>query len=138
QMAKQKRISIINEIVDTQKVYADEKMIGTVLRNLLSNAVKFTRKDGNTIIKSKWLDNDTIEVAVEDNGVGIPEKDIHRLFKIEEKVSSQGTEGESSTGLGLLLCKEFIEMHGGKIWVESEYGKGSKFKFTLHKSIETS
>jgi len=137
-MAKQKRISIINEIVDTQKVYADEKMIGTVLRNLLSNAVKFTRKDGNTIIKSKWLDNDTIEVAVEDNGVGIPEKDIHRLFKIEEKVSSQGTEGESSTGLGLLLCKEFIEMHGGKIWVESEYGKGSKFKFTLHKSIETS
>ncbi|WP_025866352.1 sensor histidine kinase, partial [Prolixibacter bellariivorans] len=133
QRAKQKRISIINEVVNMQKVYADEKMIGTVLRNLLSNAVKFTRKDGKTIIRSQWLDDNIIEVSVEDDGIGIPEKDINRLFKIEEKVSSQGTEGESSTGLGLLLCKEFIEMHGGKIWVESEYGKGSKFKFTLHK-----
>ncbi len=134
QRALQKRISIFNEIVHAQKVYADEKMISTVLRNLLSNAVKFTRKDGKTIIKSKWLDNDTIEVSVEDNGVGISEKDINRLFKIEEKVSTQGTDGESSTGLGLLLCKEFIEINGGKIWVESELGKGSTFKFTLHKS----
>lgn len=134
QRALQKRISIINEIVKTQNVYADEKMISTVLRNLLSNAVKFTRTDGKAIIKSGWLDNDTIEVSVEDNGVGISEKDINKLFKIEEKVSSKGTDGESSTGLGLLLCKEFIEMHGGKIWVESEEGKGSKFKFTLHKS----
>lgn len=138
QRALQKKISIINEIIDTQKVYADEKMIGTVLRNLLSNAIKFTRTDGRAIIKSKWLDNDTIEVSVEDNGVGISEKDVNKLFKIEEKVSSKGTDGESSTGLGLLLCKEFIEMHGGKIWVESELGKGSKFKFTLHKSILTS
>ncbi len=138
QRALQKRISIINEIVDTQKVYADEKMISTVLRNLLSNAVKFTRTDGKAIIKSEWLDNDIIEVSVEDNGVGIAEKDILKLFKIEEKVSSKGTDGESSTGLGLLLCKEFIEMHGGKIWVESELGKGSKFKFTLHKTISTS
>jgi len=135
QRALQKRISIINEIVHAQKVYADEKMISTVLRNLLSNAVKFTRTDGKAIVKSGSFDNDTIEVSVEDNGVGIAEKDIHKLFKIEEKVSSKGTDGESSTGLGLLLCKEFIEMHGGKIWVESELGKGSKFKFTLHKTI---
>jgi PAS domain S-box-containing protein len=135
QRALQKRIEIINEIDDTQKVYVDEKMIDTVLRNLLSNAVKFTRKDGKTIIKSESLDGDKIEVSVEDNGVGISEKNVKRLFKIEEKVSSQGTDGESSTGLGLLLCKEFIERNGGKIWVESEEGKGSKFTFTLQKSI---
>ncbi len=135
QRALQKRIEIINEIDDTQKVYVDEKMIDTVLRNLLSNAVKFTRKDGKTIIKSEPLDDGKIEVSVEDNGVGISEKNVKRLFKIEEKVSSQGTDGESSTGLGLLLCKEFIERNGGKIWVESEEGKGSKFKFTLQKSI---
>jgi signal transduction histidine kinase len=131
QRALQKRIEIINEIDKTQKVYADEKMIGTVLRNLLSNAVKFTRKDGKTIIKSGQSDDGKIEVSVEDNGVGISEKNIKRLFKIEEKVSSQGTDGESSTGLGLLLCKEFIERNGGKIWVESEEGKGSTFYFTL-------
>ncbi len=137
QRALQKRIEIINEIDETQKVYADEKMIGTVLRNLLSNAVKFTRKDGKTIIKSAQSDDGKIEVSVEDNGVGISEKNIKRLFKIEEKVSSQGTDGESSTGLGLLLCKEFIERNGGKIWVESEEGKGSKFTFTLRKSIKS-
>ena len=90
------------------------------------------------IVKSKQSDNGTIEVSVEDSGVGMAENNVKRLFKIEEKVSSQGTDGESSTGLGLLLCKEFIEMHGGRIWVESEEGKGSKFIFTLHKSISAS
>ncbi len=134
QRALQKRIEVINEIDTTQNVYADEKMISTVLRNLLSNAVKFTRMDGRTIIKSELSDDGQIKVSVEDNGVGIPEKDIKRLFKIEEKVSSKGTDGESSTGLGLLLCKEFIEMNGGKIWAESEEGKGSKFYFTLQES----
>ena len=137
QRALQKRIEIINEIDNTQKVYIDEKMISTVFRNLLSNAVKFTRINGKIFIKSN-RSNGTIKVSVEDNGVGMDEKDIIRLFKIEEKVSSVGTEGEPSTGLGLLLCKEFIEMHGGKIWTESEKGKGSKFMFTLRKSILSS
>ena len=131
QRALQKGITIISEVPDTEKVCADEKMINTVLRNLLSNAVKFTRKDGKIIIKSKPLDDNTIEVSIEDNGVGIPEKDVKRLFKIEEKVSSKGTEGEPSTGLGLLLCKEFVELNKGEISVESERGKGSTFSFTL-------
>ena len=135
QRALQKRITIDNEIVGTQKVLADEKMIGTVLRNLLSNAIKFTRKDGKVIIKTERTNNGTVEISVEDNGVGIAEKNVKRLFKIEEKVSSQGTDGEASTGLGLLLCKEFIEMNGGKILVESKEGKGSKFSFTLRKSV---
>jgi PAS domain S-box-containing protein len=129
--ALQKRITITREIDIKQKVFADEKMIGTVLRNLLSNAVKFTRVDGKVSIKSEHPENGTIIISIEDNGVGIPEKDIKRLFKIKEKVSTPGTDGEISTGLGLLLCKEFIEMHGGKIWTESKENTGSKFSFTL-------
>jgi PAS domain S-box-containing protein len=131
QRALQKGITIVNEIGNSQKVYADDKMIGTVLRNLLSNAVKFTRKDGKVILSSKRLDNGTIEVSVTDNGVGIPEKDVKRLFRVEEKVSTKGTDGELSTGLGLLLCKEFVEMHRGKIWAESKENVGSTFYFTF-------
>ncbi|MDP1879659.1 MAG: CHASE domain-containing protein [Parachlamydiaceae bacterium] len=134
QRAQQKRITIINEVANQQKVYADEKMIDTVLRNLLSNAVKFTRRDGKVIVKSKCFDNGTIQIAVEDNGVGIPEDDVKRLFKVEENVGSKGTDGELSTGLGLLLCKEFVEMHGGKIWVESKVSVGSTFYFILPKA----
>lgn len=129
--ALQKRITIIREIDNKQKVFADEKMIGTVLRNLLSNAVKFTRVDGKVSIKSELLNNGTIKISVEDNGIGMHEEDVKRLFKIEEKVSTLGTDGETSTGLGLLLCKEFIELHGGKIWVKSKENEGSKFSFTL-------
>ncbi|MBE0539415.1 MAG: PAS domain S-box protein [Ignavibacterium sp.] len=131
QSALQKRITIINEINNPQKVYADEKSINTVLRNLLTNAVKFTRMDGKVVVKSRRIDEDTLQVSIEDNGVGISDDDIKKLFRIEEKVSSLGTEGEPSTGLGLLLCKEFVEMHGQKIWVESEKNKGSTFSFTL-------
>lgn len=134
QRALQKKITIINEITTSQKVYSDEKMTETVLRNLLSNAVKFTRRGGKVIVKAESADRETVRVTVQDTGVGMPQSDIERLFKIEEKVSSEGTEGESSTGLGLLLCKEFVEMHGGKIFIESEEGRGSKFSFTLHKA----
>jgi signal transduction histidine kinase len=131
QRALQKGISIINEMPEILRAYADEKMISAVLRNLLSNAVKFTRMDGKVIVKSERSDNGAIEVSVSDNGVGILKNDVKRLFKIEEKVSTQGTDGELSTGLGLLLCKEFVEKNGGKIWAESEEGVGSTFYFTL-------
>ena len=131
QSALQKRIAIVNEINIPQKVYADEKSINTVLRNLLSNAIKFTRVDGKVIVKSRRFDDSTLQVSIQDNGVGISENEVKKLFRIEEKVSSLGTEGEPSTGLGLFLCKEFIEMHGGKIWAESEIEKGSTFSFTL-------
>ena len=129
--AQQKRIEIINEIDTSQNVYADEKMISTVLRNLLSNAIKFTKTNGKISIKTEHSDNGTVKISIEDNGVGIPEEDIVKLFKIEEKVSTQGTDGETSIGLGLLLCKEFINMHGEKIWAESNENTGSKFSFTL-------
>lgn len=129
--AQQKRIIISNQIDYLQKVYADEKMIGTVMRNLLSNAVKFTKMDGEICIRTERLNNGGVKISVEDNGVGIPAVDIERLFKIEEKVSTYGTNGESSTGLGLLLCKEFIDIHGEEIWIESKGNKGSIFSFTL-------
>ncbi|MCF8356962.1 MAG: CHASE domain-containing protein [Melioribacteraceae bacterium] len=129
--AKQKSIEITNEIESSQKVYADERMIGAVLRNLLSNAVKFTNANGKISIKTGHTNNGTVKISIEDNGVGIPEEDIGKLFKVEEKVSTAGTDGETSIGLGLLLCKEFIDMHGGKIWAESEEGKGSKFYFII-------
>lgn len=131
EQAQQKSIEIVNEIDSSQKVYADEKMIGTVLRNLLSNAVKFTKTRGKIRIKTEHPDNGTVKISIEDNGVGIPEDDIGKLFNIEEKVSTRGTDGETSIGLGLLLCKEFIDMHGEKIWVESNENTGSKFSFTL-------
>ena len=136
QRALQKKITIINEIPDIEIVYADEKMIGTVLRNLISNAVKFTRTGGRIIVKSERAFDGTLTVSVADNGVGIPENDLARLFKIEEKVSSRGTEDEPSTGLGLILCKEFVEKNGGKIWVESKEGVGSTFYFTLPVKIK--
>jgi len=132
--AKQKGISIFNHVNDSLNVTADEKMINTVLRNLISNAVKFTRKDGKIIVNAKSIENGMIELSVSDNGVGILEKNLNRLFKVGEKVGSKGTDNEPSTGLGLLLCKEFVEKHGGIIWVESKENVGSTFYFTLPNS----
>ena len=131
QRAVQKNITIVNEVPVSLKVFVDDKMINTVLRNLLSNAVKFTRQNGKVMVRSAHSDNGTIEISVIDNGVGIPAKDVKRLFNIEEKFRRKGTDGEDSTGLGLLLCKEFVDKHGGKIWVESKENEGSTFSFTL-------
>ncbi|MFA6980013.1 MAG: HAMP domain-containing sensor histidine kinase [Ignavibacteriaceae bacterium] len=129
--AAQKEITIKNEIVESINIFADEKMIETVLRNLLSNAIKFTKRNGQVVIKLKKQESGLVDISICDNGVGIPGSKINKLFKIEEKIGSKGTEGELSTGLGLLLCKEFVEKNGGKIWVESEWGKGSVFTFSL-------
>ncbi len=131
QRASQKEIEIINEISETQKVFADEKMLDSIIRNLLSNAIKFTRRKGKVVIRSKKISAELVEVLISDTGIGMSEENIKKLFKIEEKVGSIGTEGESSTGLGLLLCKEFVEKNGGTIWVESQEGKGSRFSFSL-------
>ena len=131
QRAIQKGITIRSEVPENQKVFADERMINTILRNLLSNAVKFTRSGGEVTIGSKVINDDRIEISVQDTGIGIPDVNVAKLFKLDEKVSTIGTDNESSTGLGLLLCKEFVEKHAGKIWVESELGKGSTFSFSL-------
>ncbi len=112
------------------KIFADIDLIKTVLRNLVSNAIKFTFTGG--VININAEENpEYITISVSDNGVGIPPDDLKKLFSISEVLSTKGTANEKGTGLGLLLCKEFVEKHGGKIWVKSEVGKGSEFIFTL-------
>jgi len=134
QRALQKEITIVNEVPENQKIYADEKMVTTALRNFLSNAVKFTHRNGKVIVRSSKAADGMIQVSVQDSGVGISEKNLKRLFKIEEKVSALGTDNEPSSGLGLLLCKEFVEKNGGKVWVESVLNQGSTFYFTVPES----
>ena len=120
----------IKALIPPISIWVDENMATTVIRNLLSNALKYTPKGGEIKVYSKKLEN-AVEVTIEDNGVGIKKEDLEKLFRIDINYSTSGTENEQGTGLGLILCKEFVEKNGGKIWVESVEGKGSKFKFTF-------
>ncbi len=133
--AKAKNISINFSLPGEITVSADIDMMKSVLRNLVSNAIKFTNNGGKVSISAELTDS-KITVSVSDNGTGIPLQDQLKLFDISQVVTTRGTAGETGTGLGLLVCKEFVEKHGGKIWVESEVGKGSEFKFTLPVSEE--
>lgn len=133
--SKQKGITIINMVTYHKFALVDDNMINSVLLNLLSNAVKFTKRFGTITIQVKSTGNKMIEISVSDTGVGIPKDKIQKLFKAGEKIGTKGTEGELSTGLGLLLCKEFVEKHGGKIWAESEENKGSTFYFTVPEGV---
>jgi PAS domain S-box-containing protein len=113
------------------EIFADIHMFESIMRNLVSNAIKFTGKGGSVEVSAIHNNNNSVEVKVSDSGIGMPAELKERLFHINEKTSRQGTGGEPSTGLGLLLCKEFIEKNGGKIWVESIAEQGSTFYFTL-------
>lgn len=129
-IAGQKAITINKVSPHKIEVFADKPMISTVLRNLISNAIKFTRKGGEINISAEKRAKEIL-VSVSDNGIGIAPKRLEELFRIDESNSTPGTNNEKGTGLGLILCKEFVENHGGKIWIESEEGKGSTFYFTL-------
>lgn len=129
-VAKDKNISIVNIVPKNCTTKADEHMITTVIRNLIGNAIKFTPKYGMVKISAGFHIDDLI-VSVEDTGVGMSQEIVSNLFNMGKKVSKNGTEGESGTGLGLIICKEFVETHGGKIWAESEIEKGSKFIFRI-------
>lgn len=131
ELANRKSIPITLNIPENLTVFADKNMLATILRNLLSNAVKFTQPGGETSISGQKTNTQEVEIRVCDSGIGISEDMLGRLFKLNGKTSRNGTNGEPSTGLGLVLCKEFVEKHSGKIWVESEVGKGSIFRFTL-------
>ena len=133
-LAQQKSITIYLETSANLSFFADKAMINTILRNLISNAIKFTNVGGEISISAKQMLNDLV-VSVSDNGVGMDEKSISMLFRIDQNHTTLGTNEEKGTGLGLLLCKEFVEKHGGKIWVESFPGKGSKFHFSIPNSI---
>ncbi len=128
--AKAKNLTVVNKLRSSITFFADKNMISTVLRNLLSNSIKFTPKNGHVVINA-MVQNNNIVVSVADTGVGMSSEKMDKLFKINEKVSTLGTEREPGTGLGLLLCKEFVEKHGGKIWLISEEGKGSDIKFSI-------
>ena len=130
--AQQKSIILSREIPLNIPVVADKAMISTVLRNLISNAIKFTHPGGKIVVSTEPKEGEWL-VAICDNGVGIKKEAIEKLFRIDETYSTTGTNNEEGTGLGLILCKDFIEKHGGKIWVESEEGMGSKFCFTIPK-----
>lgn len=112
------------------KIHADKNMLRTILRNLISNAIKFTHAGGRIDIYSIHGTSE-VEITVSDNGTGMDEEIRKGLFHVETNTSSSGTKNEAGTGLGLILCKEFVEKQGGRIWVESEPGKGSDFHFTI-------
>lgn len=135
EMALNKKVEIIDNITDDFELYADPNMIQVVIHNLLTNALKFTPQKGKVILNAKKLNERESEISVSDSGIGMDDKFISRLFRIDYDVKRSGTEGEVSTGLGLVLCKEFVEEHKGKIWVESEKGKGSTFFFTINNCI---
>lgn len=132
--ASNKKITLSNNITRDLSLYADSMMIGTIIRNLLSNAIKFTNAGGKIEISAKSDDNE-VEFCVEDNGIGMDETVKSKLFRINEHVTNPGTADELGTGLGLILCKEFAEIHGGKIWAESEIGGGSRFYFSIPVNI---
>jgi signal transduction histidine kinase len=125
-----KNIQIYDSSVNHINVYADEDMLKTILLNLVSNAIKFTNSGGKITINAE-RNSEIVTISVSDNGVGIPPDGLAKLFDISEVLTTRGTAEETGTGLGLLLCKEFIEKHNGTISVVSEEGKGSTFSFTL-------
>ncbi len=128
--AREKSITLDAQIDDHLTVYADRWMLNSILHNLINNAIKFTRGNGEVVIKSQSLDGNVL-ISVRDNGIGMQDEILQNLFLIGKNTGRAGTRGEPSTGLGLQLCKEFIERHQGKIWVEAAEGQGTTVYFTL-------
>jgi PAS domain S-box-containing protein len=126
-----KRISIDYSVDDGISVYVDRHIFQTIIRNLVSNAVKFTTDGGKITIAAIENPDKEVEVSVTDTGIGMSPEIVHNLFRLDGQIDRKGTRGEPSTGLGLILCKGFIEKHGGRIWVESQEGAGSVFYFTI-------
>jgi signal transduction histidine kinase len=131
-----KNILLKNHLQGPIEAYADLNMVRSIFRNLLTNATKFTKPNGTISLSAYRVDHKII-VSVADSGVGIPEQNRHKLFTISS-VATQGTKQEKGTGLGLLLCKEFVEKNGGTIWFDTEEGKGTTFYFSLPEFIEAS
>ncbi len=134
--AEQKQVRLINSIPQETFIYADYSMLNTVVRNLTSNALKFT-SSGDRVELSASRDEQHVEVAVSDTGVGISEDILSQLLRIDTHHTNVGTAGEKGTGLGLTLCKELVEHNGGTIWIESEVGKGTTFRFTVPRAQHT-
>ncbi len=128
--ADHKDITLVKNVQQEVRVYADPNMLRTILRNLISNALKFSRPGGQISFQAVPR-GDMVEIHISDTGVGIPQEKLESLFLLDPQRPSKGTAGERGTGLGLLLCKELIEQHGGTLSVESEVNNGATFTFTL-------
>lgn len=134
QTAKNKNISFQYSIDNSIFINADKNILSAVIRNLVANSIKFTRPGGSITLNAVKSDGH-IEISVADTGIGIEQEILDDLFKIGKSISRRGTANEDGTGLGLLLCKEMVEKHGGRIWAESQAGKGSRFSFTINSSV---
>ena len=130
--AEKKQILLLNDVNKEFQIFADSNIFDTVLRNLISNAIKYTSPEGLVRIRSEESE-DVIQIEVADNGTGIPLENLNKLFNLEKTFSTKGTSEEEGSGLGLILCKEFVERNGGKIWADSVPGQGSIFIFTIPK-----
>ena len=128
--AENKGIKLTSDVDIGMYASIDKNMIKTVIRNLISNAIKYTPKGGQVGIKAV-KNEEFIYITVFDTGVGIPKENLHKIFKIDSNISTQGTDDESGTGLGLIISREFIEKNGGEITVSSEEGQGSEFTFKI-------
>jgi signal transduction histidine kinase len=133
--AENKGVRITSGVRGELHAYGNREMISTVLRNLINNAVKYSHKGGVIEVNVAEKD-DKLEVVVSDQGVGMSRENAEKIFRIDAKVKSPGTQGEKGTGLGLILCKDFVEINKGQIWVESEEGSGSTFHFTIPTSAD--
>lgn len=133
-VAESKKISLEKDLVANLNVFADKDHFNLVLRNLISNAIKFTNEGGKITISTKLIDSEKAEISVADTGVGMSMEKLTNLFSIGDAQSTKGTAGEKGTGLGLILCKEFIEKNGGKIEVASLKGMGTTFTITLNQN----
>ncbi|MBN1300591.1 MAG: PAS domain S-box protein [Melioribacteraceae bacterium] len=131
-VALQKNINLVSDMSKDVYIHADENLLFQVFNNLISNAIKFTDRGGNIVISaSPLVKNRQVQFKVKDTGQGIKETDIPKLFKVDTKFTTTGTAGEKGSGLGLSLCYDIVKKHGGQIAVNSEYGKGSEFIFTI-------
>lgn len=135
--ARNKDIELAFNVPDDLAVLADSNILQTIIRNLVSNALKFTLRNGQVTVTAKAIDESDVEVAVKDTGIGMNREMVNNLFRLDVKTNREGTEGEASSGLGLLLCKEFVEKLGGKMWVESKEAKGTSFFFSLQRQSNT-
>lgn len=129
-IASNKSILLMFDAPQSYETYADTNMINSVIQNLVTNAIKFTKPNGRIEVKETRQDGFVV-ISVKDDGVGMAAEYLEKIFKIDEHHTTIGTNNEEGSGLGLMLCKEFIEKNGGKIWAESELGRGSTFSFTL-------
>jgi len=131
-IAEKKLVSIRNTIPVSTRVFADRNMIHTVVRNLISNAIKFSHKGGNVLV-SAYENGGMTEIVIRDEGIGMSRENLSKLFRIDTYYSTSGTSGESGTGLGLIICKEFVEKNNGRIRATSKEGDGTAISFTLMK-----